>query len=128
MEQDIRATSLRDHGKSKRLENLLIFSKRGSRTLCTIHYIDWNQKKSLNLSSYKDLPKSPIKAEANTELNYLQKMLLKNDKELTPELLDSLRPSKKIRKGDTMEVIEDRKEPRSEGEIDPQEPMDEEKE
>lgn len=80
---------------------------RSSRTLCTIHYIDWNQKKTLNLSSYKDLPKRPINSEANTELNYLQKMLIKNDKEFTPELLESLKPTKKVKRGETIDVMSD---------------------
>jgi len=70
----------------------------GSRTLCTIHYIDWNQKKTLNLGSNKELPKRPIKLDANTELGYLQKMLAKTDKEYTPEILESLKPSKKVKK------------------------------
>ena len=73
--------------------------------MCTIHYIDWNQKKSLNLSSSKELPKRPIKPEANTELGYLQKMLAKTDKEYTPEMLESLKPTKKIKKNETLESI-----------------------
>jgi len=73
----------------------------GSRTLCTIHYIDWNQKKVLDLKPYKDLPTRPIKPEANTELGYLQKMLSKNDKEATPHALENLKPTKKIRRADT---------------------------
>jgi len=74
----------------------------GSRTLCTIHYIDWNQKKVLNLTSYKDCPRRPIKVEANTELGYLQKMVVKNDKdkEALSQMLESLRPSKKIRRAE----------------------------
>lgn len=78
---------------------------RGSRTLCTIHYIDWNQKKSLNLTNSKDLPKRPIKPEANTELGYLQKMLAKTDKEYTPEMLESLKPSKKVKKNENLDVV-----------------------
>jgi len=78
----------------------------GSRTLCTIHYIDWNQKKVLNLQSHKDLPIKPIKPECNTELSYLQKMLSKNDKEVTPEMLESLKPTKKIRRADTEAINE----------------------
>ena len=73
---------------------------RGSRTLCTIHYIDWNQKKVLNLSTYKELPTTPIKLEANTELNYLQKMLSKNDQEITAQVLENLKPTRKMRKID----------------------------
>jgi chromodomain-helicase-DNA-binding protein 7 len=74
----------------------------GSRTLCTIHYIDWNQKKVLNLTAYKDCPRRPIKVDANTELSYLQKMVVKNDKdkEALSQMLESLRPSKKIRRAE----------------------------
>jgi len=79
----------------------------GSRTLCTIHYIDWNQKKTLNLTSQKDLPKRPVNALANTELSYLQKMLAKTDKEYTPELLESLKPSKKVKKPENSEALEE---------------------
>jgi hypothetical protein len=73
----------------------------GSRTLCTIHYIDWNQKKTLNLANNKDLPKRPIKSDANTELGYLQKMLAKSDREYTPEILESLKPTKKVKKNES---------------------------
>jgi hypothetical protein len=100
--QDTQATSLKDHGKS-----FAHFDKkiRGSRTLCTIHYIDWNQKKTLNLTSHKDLPKRPINSAANTELGYLQKMLAKTDREFTPEILDSLRPSKKMKKNEAIDPL-----------------------
>ncbi len=40
---DLQVTLLKDHGKNVNL----IF--RGTRTLCTVHYIAWAQKKSLNL-------------------------------------------------------------------------------
>jgi len=74
----------------------------GSRTLCTIHYIDWNQKKVLNLTSFKDIPKKPIKVEVNTELSYLQKMVSKNDKdkEALNQMLENLRPTKKVRRAE----------------------------
>ena len=54
----------------------------------------------LNLSSYKELPTNPIKLDDNTELNYLQKMLSKNDKEMTAQILENLKPTRKIRKID----------------------------
>jgi hypothetical protein len=79
-------------------------SYRGSRTLCTIHYIDWNQKKTLNLTAWKDLPKRPCNSAANTELNYLQKMLAKTDKDYSPEMLESLKPSKKMKKAETTDL------------------------
>eukprot|EP01015_Nassula_variabilis_P036593 TRINITY_DN9480_c0_g1_i4.p2 TRINITY_DN9480_c0_g1~~TRINITY_DN9480_c0_g1_i4.p2 ORF type:complete len:228 (-),score=32.12 TRINITY_DN9480_c0_g1_i4:111-794(-) len=50
----------------------------GPRTLCTIHYIDWNQKKKLNLDEYKEMPQKPIDLTANTELNYLGNMKSKS--------------------------------------------------
>lgn len=59
----------------------------------------------MNLSSHKDLPKRPVKAEANTELGYLQKMLAKTDKEYTPEMLESLKPSKKVKKAEILESV-----------------------
>ncbi|KAM3144240.1 hypothetical protein pb186bvf_003702 [Paramecium bursaria] len=45
----------------------------GSRTLCTIHYINWGQKKTLDLSEYPDLPMSPISRDDPTELQFLQR-------------------------------------------------------
>ena len=56
----------------------------GPRTLCTIHYIEWNQKKKLNLNLYKvlsfikNLPLKPINSSENTEINYLNNMKSKN--------------------------------------------------
>ncbi|CAD8088106.1 unnamed protein product [Paramecium sonneborni] len=50
----------------------------GSRTLCTIHYINWGQKKSLDLSDYPDLPKNPINRDDQTELQYLQRQKAKD--------------------------------------------------
>ena len=42
----------------------------GSKTLCTIHYVQWAQKKSLDLSKWKDeLPLEPIAREENTEFD-----------------------------------------------------------
>ena len=57
-------------------------------------------------------------------------MLLKNDKDFTPELLESLRPSKKVKKPETTDPLSDevsKSEQKSveEGEI--QEGMDEER-
>ncbi len=98
VEQDIRVILQRDHGNIIEFVPCCIIHKRGSRTLCTIHYIDWNQKKNLNLSSYKELPKRPINLEQNTELNFLQRVSLRNDKEFTPELLESLIPTKKVKR------------------------------
>jgi hypothetical protein len=127
----IRVISQRDLGKDGLLARLIMVFYRGSRTLCTIHYIDWNQKKTLNLSNHKDLPKRPIKPEVNTELSYLQKMLIKNDREFTPELLESFRPSKKIKKPvDSSEVTSDdlsKGEQKSPGEISAQDGIEEER-
>ena len=68
---------------------------RSSRTLCTIHYIEWHKNKSLDLSPYPELPKRPINTSANTELSYLQKMKSKTDREF---LLDNYKSSKKVKK------------------------------
>lgn len=65
----------------------------GSRTLCTIHYIEWNQKKKLNLSSYKNLPMKPINVKENTELTYLNNMKIKNA-EFKPEELEVVKKVK----------------------------------
>ncbi len=83
----------------------------------------------MNLSNHKDLPKRPIKAEVNTELSYLQKMLIKNDREFTPELLETFRPSKKIKKPtDTSEVSDDlSKGQKSPGEISEKDGIEEER-
>lgn len=69
---------------------------RSSRTLCTIHYIEWHKNKSLDLSGHPELPKRPINTNANTELAYLQKMKAKTDGEF---ILDNYRSSKKVKKG-----------------------------
>lgn len=59
-------------------------------------------------------------------MSYLQKMLSKNDKELTPEVLESLIPTKKIKKAET-DITNDEtnkaeaKSPKSPGEITPEE-------
>ncbi|CAD8066277.1 unnamed protein product [Paramecium sonneborni] len=50
----------------------------GSRTLCTIHYINWGQKKQLDLSEHNDLPKSPINRDDPTELQFLQRQKAKD--------------------------------------------------
>jgi len=56
----------------------------GPRTLCTVHYIAWNQKRKLNLSSHtKEIPKKPINPDDLTELQYLSKLKLK-DKDFEP--------------------------------------------
>eukprot|EP01015_Nassula_variabilis_P021940 TRINITY_DN3971_c0_g1_i3.p1 TRINITY_DN3971_c0_g1~~TRINITY_DN3971_c0_g1_i3.p1 ORF type:complete len:283 (+),score=31.92 TRINITY_DN3971_c0_g1_i3:70-918(+) len=71
----------------------------GPRTLCTIHYIEWNQKKKLDLSSYQQIPKRPINLDANTELNYLANMKNKTNKYdniSNSELLDKVK-RKKVR-------------------------------
>ena len=47
---------------------------RQSRTLCTIHYIEWNLKKRLDLSQWPALPTTPINPKANTELGYLTRI------------------------------------------------------
>ena len=85
----------------------------------------------MNLSQHKELPKRPIKSEVNTELSYLQKMLIKNDREITPEILESFRPSKKIKKAvDTSEVTSDdlSKGQKSPGEISEKDGIEEERE
>ena len=79
----------------------LIFKNviRGPRTLCTIHYIEWNQKKKLNLMNYKDIPRRPINLSTNTELNYLANMKNKTNKYdniSNSELLDKVN-RKKVR-------------------------------
>ncbi|CAD8164733.1 unnamed protein product [Paramecium pentaurelia] len=50
----------------------------GSRTLCTIHYINWGQKKQLDLSEYIELPKNPINRDDQTELQFLQRQKAKD--------------------------------------------------
>ncbi len=50
----------------------------GPRTLCTVHYIEWNQKKKLNLDSYTSLPTRPIDLSQNTELDFVNKARLRN--------------------------------------------------
>ena len=42
------------------------------------------------------MPQRPIKEEKNTELSFLQKMLIKDGREITPELLENFKPTKKI--------------------------------
>lgn len=54
------------------------FEIRGPRTLCTVHYIDWMQKKSLNLSSFKEKPKKPINVKENRELSFISNKLKQN--------------------------------------------------
>ena len=51
---------------------------RGPRTLCTVHYIEWMQKKSLNLSSYKEKPKKPVNLKENRELSFIANKLKQN--------------------------------------------------
>ena len=42
--------------------------------MCTIHYIQWNLKKTLNLRKWKKLPTKPINLAANTENGYLTRI------------------------------------------------------
>lgn len=50
----------------------------GPRTLCTVHYIAWYQKKKLNLIAYKELPKTPINPEDLNELQFINKVKHEN--------------------------------------------------
>ena len=70
------AISPKDPGNN--INKTLYFFIRGPRTLCTIHYIDWNQKKTLNLNSYHVRPKKPIDLKFNTELSFLTKKIKTN--------------------------------------------------
>ena len=64
----------------------------------------------------------------NTELNFLQRVLSKNDKEFTPDLLESLIPTKKIKRPQDVSDITSDELSREPGEIEEsQEAMEEEK-
>lgn len=58
--------------------SFIIIYYRGSRTLCTVHYINWMQKKKLNLSAYKELPSKPIAPDDLNELMYIKREKSKN--------------------------------------------------
>lgn len=62
----------------------------GSRTLCTVHYIKWMQKKTLSLSSYKELPKKPINPDDLNELLYITREKAKNPDFNPGELLNKM--------------------------------------
>ena len=49
----------------------------GSRKLCTIHYVQWQTKKTLDLSKWKKEPLEPINRMENTEYDYLKRMQAK---------------------------------------------------
>jgi hypothetical protein len=46
----------------------------GSKKLCTIHYVQWQKKKTLDLSKYVEEPTEPINRLENTEYDYLKRM------------------------------------------------------
>ena len=46
--------------------------------MCTVHYIEWVQKKTLNLSSYKEKPKKPLNLKENRELSFISNKLKQN--------------------------------------------------
>ncbi|KAL4510059.1 hypothetical protein ABPG72_010252 [Tetrahymena utriculariae] len=58
----------------------------GPRTLCTVHYIAWNQKKKLDLRAYKELPTKPINPDDQTELHFMSRLKQK-DESYNPEIL-----------------------------------------
>ncbi|EGR27208.1 myb domain protein [Ichthyophthirius multifiliis] len=49
----------------------------GPRTLCTVHYIAWNQKKKLDLRKYKEIPLQPINPDDLTELSFINRLKIK---------------------------------------------------
>lgn len=69
---------------------MILYYYRGSRTLCTVHYINWMQKKKLNLSAYKELPTKPINPEDLNELMYISREKTKNPEFNPGEILNNL--------------------------------------
>lgn len=45
--------------------------------MCTVHYVQWNAKKSIDLSSYVEEPSEPINISANSEEEYMERMDIK---------------------------------------------------
>lgn len=43
----------------------------GSKTLCTVHYINWNSGKILKNGDFKTLPTTPINPDSEQELKYV---------------------------------------------------------
>jgi hypothetical protein len=65
--------------------------------LCNIHYIEWNLKKTLDLTPWKELPKYPIKIELNTEQGYLSRMKAKESENFSAKnFLPRLRKKQKV--------------------------------
>jgi hypothetical protein len=50
----------------------------GPKTLCTVHYLDWSKKRTLNLSEHKERPLRPINPGCREELRYISDRKHKN--------------------------------------------------
>ena len=86
----------------------------GSRTLCVVHYVQWRQKKTLDLEEWKDtMPVRPIAPEKNTEWKYKhfkllrERMVAKTAKSRTKTMLSRRQKKKKQGEGSKNKLIMD---------------------
>lgn len=74
--------------------------------MCTVHYIEWVQKKSLNLSSYKEKPKKPLNLKENRELSFISNKLKQNPEYNPKNEIEEENVKKKVKLNDDNNSLE----------------------